>query len=165
MDLYEHQGKDLFAAHGIPLAPSEVTETPEAARIDADGHELSHRRRPRLRPRCDGSEKLEPIVTVSRRGADDLSGEEHSRRDAREGLVVADLDLPEAPGVFRIHLRRHPPIADAQEEDPHEALGCSETKVCAVEGGPRAIVYRCAALLLEHRMARLSAIRVLTKER
>ena len=29
MDLYEHQGKELFAAHGIPLAPSAVARTPE----------------------------------------------------------------------------------------------------------------------------------------
>ena len=29
MDLYEQQGKELFAAHGIPLAPSAVARTPE----------------------------------------------------------------------------------------------------------------------------------------
>jgi len=29
VDLYEHQGKELFAAHGIPLAPSAVARTPE----------------------------------------------------------------------------------------------------------------------------------------
>ncbi len=31
MDLYEHQGKDLFAEHGIPLADREVATTPEEA--------------------------------------------------------------------------------------------------------------------------------------
>ena len=31
MDLYEHQGKDLFAAHDIPLADREVASTPEEA--------------------------------------------------------------------------------------------------------------------------------------
>ena len=36
MDLYEHQGKDLFARHGIALSPSEVAETPEEARAAAD---------------------------------------------------------------------------------------------------------------------------------
>src|SRR5437773_1288873 len=35
MDLFEHQGKDLFARHGIPLSPSEVAETPEEARAAA----------------------------------------------------------------------------------------------------------------------------------
>ena len=32
MDLYEHQGKDLFERHGIPLAERGVAETPEDAR-------------------------------------------------------------------------------------------------------------------------------------
>ena len=32
MDLYEHQGKDLFALHGIPVPRGIVAETPEAAR-------------------------------------------------------------------------------------------------------------------------------------
>ena len=31
MDLYEHQGKDLFARHGIPLADREVATTPHEA--------------------------------------------------------------------------------------------------------------------------------------
>ncbi|MGZ8607479.1 MAG: ADP-forming succinate--CoA ligase subunit beta [Actinomycetota bacterium] len=31
MDLYEHQGKDLFARHGIPLADREVATTPQQA--------------------------------------------------------------------------------------------------------------------------------------
>ena len=31
MDLYEHQGKDLFARHGIPLADREVASTPQQA--------------------------------------------------------------------------------------------------------------------------------------
>jgi succinyl-CoA synthetase beta subunit len=32
MDLYEHQGKELFAAHGIPVPRGIVAETPEQAR-------------------------------------------------------------------------------------------------------------------------------------
>jgi succinyl-CoA synthetase beta subunit len=32
LDLYEHQGKELFARHGIPVADSEVAETPAEAR-------------------------------------------------------------------------------------------------------------------------------------
>jgi len=32
MDLYEHQGKELFAAHRIALAPAQVARTPEEAR-------------------------------------------------------------------------------------------------------------------------------------
>ncbi|HEX9124302.1 MAG TPA: ADP-forming succinate--CoA ligase subunit beta [Actinomycetota bacterium] len=32
MDLYEHQGKELFAKHGIPVPRGIVAETPEAAR-------------------------------------------------------------------------------------------------------------------------------------
>ena len=32
MDLYEHQGKDLFARHGIPVPRGIVAETPQAAR-------------------------------------------------------------------------------------------------------------------------------------
>ncbi|MGQ0670212.1 MAG: ADP-forming succinate--CoA ligase subunit beta [Actinomycetota bacterium] len=32
MDLYEHQGKDLFAKHGIPLVEGFVAETPDDAR-------------------------------------------------------------------------------------------------------------------------------------
>ena len=32
MDLYEHQGKELFARHGIPVPESEVAETPAQAR-------------------------------------------------------------------------------------------------------------------------------------
>ncbi len=36
MDLYEHQGKELFARAGIDLAPAEVAETPDAARAAAE---------------------------------------------------------------------------------------------------------------------------------
>jgi succinyl-CoA synthetase beta subunit len=36
MDLYEHQGKDLFAAAGIELAPAQVARTPEEARAAAE---------------------------------------------------------------------------------------------------------------------------------
>src|SRR5438132_8167105 len=36
MDLYEHQGKDLFAQAGIALAPAEVAFTPEEARAAAE---------------------------------------------------------------------------------------------------------------------------------
>ncbi len=36
MDLYEHQGKDLFAEHGIPLADREVATTPEEAAAAAE---------------------------------------------------------------------------------------------------------------------------------
>src|SRR5581483_5726450 len=32
MDLFEHQGKDLFARHGIPIPRGIVCESPEAAR-------------------------------------------------------------------------------------------------------------------------------------
>ena len=35
MDLYEHQGKDLFAEHGIPLSERIVATTPEEARAAA----------------------------------------------------------------------------------------------------------------------------------
>jgi len=31
LDLYEHQGKDLFERHGIPLAERRVATTPEEA--------------------------------------------------------------------------------------------------------------------------------------
>jgi succinyl-CoA synthetase beta subunit len=36
LDLYEHQGKELFAKHGIALAPSAVARTPEEARAAAE---------------------------------------------------------------------------------------------------------------------------------
>jgi succinyl-CoA synthetase beta subunit len=36
LDLYEHQGKDLFAAHGIPLADRDVAETASEARAIAE---------------------------------------------------------------------------------------------------------------------------------
>jgi succinyl-CoA synthetase beta subunit len=36
MDLYEHQGKELFARHGIPLVEGFVAESPEEARHIAD---------------------------------------------------------------------------------------------------------------------------------
>jgi succinyl-CoA synthetase beta subunit len=36
MDLYEHQGKELFARHGIPLVEGFVAESPEEARHTAD---------------------------------------------------------------------------------------------------------------------------------
>ena len=36
MDLYEHQGKDLFARHGIPLVEREVAESPAEARAAAE---------------------------------------------------------------------------------------------------------------------------------
>ena len=36
MDLYEYQGKQLFAAQGIPVPSGEVAETPEAARAAAE---------------------------------------------------------------------------------------------------------------------------------
>ncbi|SFQ24120.1 succinyl-CoA synthetase beta subunit [Amycolatopsis arida] len=36
MDLYEYQAKDLFAAHGVPVLPGAVAETPEQARAEAE---------------------------------------------------------------------------------------------------------------------------------
>ncbi len=36
MDLYEHQGKELFARHGIPLVEGEVAESPADARAAAE---------------------------------------------------------------------------------------------------------------------------------
>ena len=36
MDLFEHQGKELFARHGIPLAESVVAESPQEARRAAE---------------------------------------------------------------------------------------------------------------------------------
>jgi succinyl-CoA synthetase beta subunit len=37
VDLYEYQAKDLFGAHGVPVLPGEVADTPdEASRIAAD---------------------------------------------------------------------------------------------------------------------------------
>src|SRR5437899_12046392 len=36
MDLYEHQGKELFAKHGIPLVEGFVAESPEQARAIAE---------------------------------------------------------------------------------------------------------------------------------
>ena len=35
VDLYEFQAKDLFAAHGVPVLPGEVADTPEQARAAA----------------------------------------------------------------------------------------------------------------------------------
>ena len=36
MDLFEYQGKELFARHGIPVPSGEAVETPEAARAAAE---------------------------------------------------------------------------------------------------------------------------------
>ncbi len=36
MDLFEYQGKELFARHGIPVPSGEAAETPEAARTAAE---------------------------------------------------------------------------------------------------------------------------------
>ena len=36
MDLFEYQGKELFARHGIPVPSGEADETPEAARAAAE---------------------------------------------------------------------------------------------------------------------------------
>jgi succinyl-CoA synthetase beta subunit len=36
VDLYEYQARDLFEAHGVPVLPSLVAETPEAAREAAE---------------------------------------------------------------------------------------------------------------------------------
>ena len=35
MDLYEYQAKQLFAAHGVPIMPGEVADTPEEAKAIA----------------------------------------------------------------------------------------------------------------------------------
>ena len=35
MDLYEYQAKELFAAHGVPIMPGEVADTPEEAKAIA----------------------------------------------------------------------------------------------------------------------------------
>ena len=35
MDLYEYQAKELFAAHGVPVLPGEVADTPEEAKAVA----------------------------------------------------------------------------------------------------------------------------------
>ncbi|MBQ0830503.1 ATP-grasp domain-containing protein, partial [Streptomyces tagetis] len=36
MDLFEHQARDLFARHGVPVMDAEVVERPEAARAAAE---------------------------------------------------------------------------------------------------------------------------------
>ena len=36
MDLYEYQAKEVFAAHGVPVLPGAVAETPEQARAEAE---------------------------------------------------------------------------------------------------------------------------------
>jgi succinyl-CoA synthetase beta subunit len=36
VDLYEYQAKDLFAAHGVPVLPGRVADTPEEARAVAE---------------------------------------------------------------------------------------------------------------------------------
>ena len=36
MDLYEYQAKDLFAAHGVPVLPGTVVDTPEEAKTAAE---------------------------------------------------------------------------------------------------------------------------------
>jgi succinyl-CoA synthetase beta subunit len=36
VDLYEYQAKDLFAAHGVPVLPGEVADTPDDARAVAE---------------------------------------------------------------------------------------------------------------------------------
>lgn len=36
MDLYEYQAKDLFAAHGVPVLPGAVAQTPDEARAAAE---------------------------------------------------------------------------------------------------------------------------------
>jgi succinyl-CoA synthetase beta subunit len=36
VDLYEYQAKDLFAAHGVPVLPGKVADTPEQARAVAE---------------------------------------------------------------------------------------------------------------------------------
>jgi succinyl-CoA synthetase beta subunit len=36
VDLYEYQAKDLFAAHGVPVLPGAVAETPDEARAAAE---------------------------------------------------------------------------------------------------------------------------------
>jgi succinyl-CoA synthetase beta subunit len=36
VDLYEYQAKELFAAHGVPVLPGDVAETPDAARAIAE---------------------------------------------------------------------------------------------------------------------------------
>ncbi|AHI01465.1 ADP-forming succinate--CoA ligase subunit beta [Kutzneria viridogrisea] len=36
MDLYEYQAKDLFAAHGVPVLPGSVAQTPDEARAIAE---------------------------------------------------------------------------------------------------------------------------------
>ncbi|HEV7650010.1 MAG TPA: ADP-forming succinate--CoA ligase subunit beta [Actinophytocola sp.] len=36
MDLYEYQAKDLFAAHGVPVLPGKVADTPDDARAVAE---------------------------------------------------------------------------------------------------------------------------------
>ena len=37
MDLYEYQGKELFARFGIPVSEGRLAETPEQARAAAEG--------------------------------------------------------------------------------------------------------------------------------
>ena len=36
MDLYEYQGKELFARHGIPVSEGVIAHTPEEARAAAE---------------------------------------------------------------------------------------------------------------------------------
>ena len=36
MDLYEYQARDLFEAHGVPVLPGIVAETPEDAKAAAE---------------------------------------------------------------------------------------------------------------------------------
>ena len=114
MDLYEHQGKDLFAAHGIPLAERGVAETPSEARAIAE--------------RLGGKVAVKAQVQVGGRGK---GGGVVLTRSTEEAESAAARILGEGFGgtpVTRVLVERLADIADQL----YAAITLDRTKKCYV---------------------------------
>ena len=69
MDLFEYQGKQLFARYGIPVSPGGVADTVDEAVAAADAAGLSGRRR---RRRCRWAGGARPAASSWRNDADEV---------------------------------------------------------------------------------------------
>src|SRR6266542_1026820 len=105
MDLYEHQGKELFARHGIPLVEGFVADSPEEARRIAD--RLGGRVAVKAQVQIGGRGKAGGIALVQSSG----EAEQAAKRIITEGFS--------GTRVTRVLVERPAEIA---EQSYHDAL-------------------------------------------
>src|SRR5258707_809402 len=101
VDLYEYQAKDLFAAHGVPVLPGSVAETPDEARAIAA--ELGQTVVVKAQVKTGGLVEVNPVV-----------------RDPQGKIIALDGKVTLDENASFRH-PAHAELVDKQAEDPLEA--------------------------------------------